>query len=64
MQCMTSVVAILVSFVLRLVQQAQKEQQNGSFDPYLLTDEVKMLKEEEEQRTTQELANFPQVLII
>uniref|UniRef100_A0A915Q5B7 Dopey N-terminal domain-containing protein n=1 Tax=Setaria digitata TaxID=48799 RepID=A0A915Q5B7_9BILA len=47
-----------------LIQQKQKEQQNGAVDPHLLTNEVKMLKEEEEQRTAQELENFPQVLVI
>lgn len=50
-------------FILRLIQQKQNEQQNGAIDPHLLTNEVKMLKEEEEQRTNHELANFPQVLI-
>lgn len=46
-----------------LIQQKQKEQQNGTIDPHLLTNEVKMLKEEEERRTTQELANFPRIVL-
>ncbi|VDK66335.1 unnamed protein product [Onchocerca ochengi] len=46
-----------------LIQQKQKEQQNGAADPHLLTNEVKMLKEEEERRMTQELTNFPQIVL-
>ncbi|KAM3722002.1 Protein pad-1 [Dirofilaria immitis] len=46
-----------------LIQRKQKEQQNGVIDPHLITNEVKMLKEEEERRTNQELANFPQILL-
>uniref|UniRef100_A0A183HF56 Nipped-B protein n=1 Tax=Onchocerca flexuosa TaxID=387005 RepID=A0A183HF56_9BILA len=46
-----------------LIQQKQKEQQNGATDPHLLTNEVKMLKEEEERRMTQELTNFPQIVL-
>ncbi|CAG9538470.1 unnamed protein product [Cercopithifilaria johnstoni] len=46
-----------------LIQQKQEEQQNGTIDPHLLTNEVKMLKEEEERRTTHELANFPQIVL-
>ncbi|VBB30267.1 unnamed protein product [Acanthocheilonema viteae] len=46
-----------------LIQQKQKELQNGTVDPYLLTNEIKMLKEEEERRTTHELANFPKIIL-
>ncbi|VDK86235.1 unnamed protein product [Litomosoides sigmodontis] len=54
---------LMNSLDIGLIQQKQKEQQNGTVDPYLLTNEVKMLKEEEEQRTTHELANFPQIVL-
>ncbi|EJD74748.1 dopey domain-containing protein [Loa loa] len=47
-----------------LIQQTQKEEKrNGTIDPHLLTNEIKMLKDEEERRITRELANFPQIVL-
>ncbi|VDN03566.1 unnamed protein product [Thelazia callipaeda] len=47
---------------LKLLMQQKSKEQSG-MDPNLLTNELKMLEEEEERRTVRELTNFPKVTL-